>query len=135
MMLVVVDTNILVSALWSKNGMPAKIVSKILQEELIPCYDWRILSEYKTVLARPKFQFKPEETTALLDWIKTVGRSVVSPESELQFADESDKKFYEVAKFCNAKLITGNLKHFPNDDIVMSAQDFMKLLELSHGSE
>ena len=56
-MLVVIDTNVLVSALWSKNGAPAKIISLVLQGKLIPCYDYRILSEYRTVLARPKFGF------------------------------------------------------------------------------
>ena len=30
--------------------------------------------------------------------------------------DESDRKFYEVAKFCHAPLITGNIKHFPDEE-------------------
>ncbi len=42
---------------------------------------------------------------------------------DVPFADESDKKFYEVAKHCNAVLITGNKKHFPDDPIVKTVQE------------
>ena len=126
-MLVVVDTNILVSALWSKNGAPAQIVSKVLQGELIPCYDWRIMDEYRDVLQRPKFKFRPDEINSLLDWFKAIGKSVIVSEIKIDFTDEADKKFYEVAKFCNAKLITGNLKHFPEENFIMSVQDFLSL--------
>ena len=43
----------------------------------------------------------------------------------IPFADEDDRKFYEVAKQVNAKLITGNLKHFPEDPLVTTAADFL----------
>ena len=76
-MLVVIDTNILVSALWSKNGAPARILSLIISGGLIPCYDYRILNEYKEVLIRPKFKFTSGEVSALLGWIADNGRSVM----------------------------------------------------------
>ena len=38
--------------------------------------------------------------------------------------DETDRKFYEVAKYCNAILVTGNLAHYPSDSIIMSPSDF-----------
>ena len=124
-MLVVVDTNILVSALWSRNGAPARAVGLVLSGQLIPCYDHRIMLEYRQVLQRPKFRFRPSEINALLDWFKQAGRSVVSAPVDIPFVDEADRKFYEVAKYCGAILITGNLKHFPNDDAVMSVSDFL----------
>ena len=40
--------------------------------------------------------------------------------------DEEDKKFYEVAKYCNAKLITGNSRHFPKDPLVVTVTDFLQ---------
>lgn len=125
-MLVVIDTNIMVSALWSKNGAPARVVGLILSGHLIPCYDYRIMLEYRQVLQRPKFQFRPAEINALLDWFKQVGRSVVPTPVDAPFVDEADRKFYEVAKYCGAVLITGNLKHFPNDDMVMSVSSFLE---------
>ena len=125
-MLVVIDTNILVSALWSRNGAPARVVGLVLSGHLIPCYDHRIMLEYRQILQRPKFRFRPAEVNALLDWIKLVGRSVVPAPVEAPFVDEADRKFYEVAKYCGAVLITGNLKHYPSDDTVMSVADFLE---------
>ena len=130
-MLVVIDTNILVSALWSKNGAPARAVGLVLSGQITPCYDHRIMLEYRQVLQRPKFQFRSSEINALLDWFKQSGRSVVPAPVDASFVDEADRKFYEVAKYCGAVLITGNLKHFPNDDAVMSVSDF---LERNHWS-
>lgn len=123
-MLVVLDTNILVSALWSKNGSPAKILGMVVRGDLTPCYDWRIFTEYQTVLNRPKFHFSQAEVSFLLDWIRIYGNSVIPKPVTDSFIDESDKKFFEVAKECNALLVTGNLKHYPNDPLVCSVQDF-----------
>ncbi|MDO4566092.1 MAG: putative toxin-antitoxin system toxin component, PIN family [Oscillospiraceae bacterium] len=127
-MLVVIDTNVLVSALWSRDGAPARVLSLVLNGALIPCYDYRILCEYRQVLLRPKFGFSEGEISALLDWIESSGRSVLADYSEEPFADEEDRKFYEVAKTCGAKLVTGNLKHFPKDPFVVSVAGFLKEL-------
>ena len=124
--LVVIDTNILVSALWSENNNPAKIINLVFNQKIKPCYDYRILLEYKEVLERPKFKFSKEQIYNMLSGIECLGIGVVPIPISIKFIDEDDKKFYEVAKFCNATLITGNLKHFPNDNIVMSALDFLR---------
>ena len=117
-MQIVIDMNILVSALWSKNGAPVRIISMIINGSLVPCYDYRILSEYREVLRRPKFRFSNGEINSLLDWMESSGRPVVVDPIEESFIDEADKKFYEAAKFCQAKLITGNIKHFPQDPCI-----------------
>lgn len=122
---VVIDTNVLVSSIWSKNGSPAKVLSMVLSGILTPCYDYRILNEYREVLMRPKFDFSESEVNSLLDWIQSYGKSVVATPINIEFTDEEDKKFYEVAKYCNAKLITENLKHFPEDKDVISVNDFL----------
>jgi len=118
--LVVIDTNILVSALWSRDGAPAKVISLILNDVLVPCYDYRIMREYREVLEQPKFGFSKNEIDSLLDWFESIGRSVVAQPCDMRFIDEADKKFYEVAKHCHAKLITGNIKHFPKDSDVLN---------------
>lgn len=122
--MVVLDTNILVSAFWSRSGIPASILRMVLQGELPICWDWRIMQEYRTVLLRPKFRFSPQSVDALLSWIEHNGISVVPPFAEGDFPDESDRKFYEVATYCHAILITGNGKHFPPDPCVMTATAF-----------
>ena len=52
-MFAVIDTNILVSALWSPGGPPAQILGLVLQGTVRPCYDYRIMEEYRDVLNRP----------------------------------------------------------------------------------
>ena len=125
-MLAVIDTNIFVSALWSRDGAPARVLSMVIGGELVPCYDYRILSEYREVLLRPKFKFSRGEVSALLDWIEHIGLSVVAEPLDTDFTDEADKKFYEVAKFCGAKLITGNIKHFPKGGAVVTVSEFLE---------
>ena len=125
--LVVIDTNVLVSALWSNNGNPRKILDLLLNGKIKPCYGSGIIKEYEAVLSRPHFQFTLSEVSSLLSFIKATGISVVPAPTSVQFIDEDDRKFYEVAKCCNAVLITGNLKHFPKDQDILAPVDYIKI--------
>ena len=125
---VVLDTNILVSALLSPLGSPAKILALVYDRQITACYDDRILMEYEAVLLRPKFPFDPAEVSIVLDSIIKKGVRTIAPPLDTLFIDESDRKFYEVAKFCGAKLITGNQKHFPQEPDVVTAADFLATL-------
>jgi len=109
---VVLDTNILISALWSKDGNPAKVAHLIPDGKIIPCYCGEILNEYEVVLSRPKFGFPQHQIKALLGNIKKYGKSYIVSESSVPMADESDRIFYDVARESKAILITGNIKHF-----------------------
>ena len=124
-MLAVIDTNILVSGLWTPAGKASEIISNIIAGRIRACTDHRIMEEYRNVLLRPKFCFNEHQVNALLDLIAAEGMSVV-PETVhgVDFPDEFDRPFYEVALFCNAPLVTGNLKHFPEDPRVMSLTEF-----------
>ncbi len=125
---IVLDTNVLVSALWSSNSKPATIVNSILARRFLVCYDYRILDEYYNVLRRPKFGFTEWEIEALLSFISKNGISViVDPLPDVPFTDEDDKKFFEVAKFCHAPLITGNTKHYPQDSSIITVADFYQM--------
>ena len=98
----------------------------ILRGVLVPCFDYRIITEYREVLKRPGFGFSEGEINSLLGWFESNGHSVVAKPSDIDFTDEADKMFYEVAKHCGAVLITGNLKHFPKDRKILNAADFLK---------
>ena len=125
---IVLDTNVLVSALWSADSKPAMIVNAVLCRKFTLCYDYRILNEYYNVLRRPKFDFTEWEVQNLLGTITANGISVTaSPLPDIVFTDETDKKFFEVAKFCFAPLITGNIKHFPQDDCVLTVAEFYSM--------
>lgn len=125
---IVLDTNILVSALWSADSKPAIILNGVLSRRFTACYDYRILDEYDTVLKRPKFGFEEWEIQSLLNHITYNGISIVAdPLTDIPFTDESDRKFYEVAKFCHAPLITGNLKHYPRENGIVTVSDFYNM--------
>lgn len=131
-MIVVLDTNVIVSALWTPNGKAAYIVNQAIAGKLKLCHDYRILAEYREVLSRPKFKFSEWQISFLLETIEKDGISVIpNPLPKVSFIDESDKMFYEVAKFSNAPLVTGNLKHYPQDEcITMVADYYNQLLNL-----
>jgi len=132
MSLVVLDINIIVSSLWSKGGIPSKIVKMVLDKELVICHDYRIINEYKIVLNRPKFSFNPNDIHDLLDFFEKHGISIIAEQTKINFIDESDRKFYEAAKTLvkqglDITLITGNLKHYPKEPFIMSAAEFLDI--------
>jgi len=128
MTLVVLDTNILISSLWSKNGAPAKVVQKVLENQVVICHDYRIMNEYKQVLHRPKFSFDPSDIRDLLEFIQRSGLSVTAEPDNTFFTDDSDRKFYDIAKALGAYLITGNTKHYPVESFIMSPADFLNMI-------
>lgn len=123
---VVLDTNILVSAVWSPGRNASDILLSCFGRQFKVCYDYRILEEYIRVMHYPKLGFEEWEIDSILEPIMKYGIAVVAPPiTDIAFdRDEDDRKFYEVAKCCDAVLITGNLKHFPDDPNIMSPADF-----------
>jgi putative PIN family toxin of toxin-antitoxin system len=56
-MRIVLDTNVIVSALLAKESNPSAILQLVLEGVITLCIDDRILAEYGRVLRRPKFPF------------------------------------------------------------------------------
>lgn len=132
---IVLDNNVLISALWSANSKSAVIVNAVLSRNFSVCYDYRILNEYYHILRHPKFAFTEWEIQSLLNVIAANGISVAADslpnitftdESSKKFGKKFSKKFYEVAKFCYASLITESKKDFPQDSCVITVADFHK---------
>ena len=123
---IVLDTNVLVSAAWSPGRNASAILYAVFAGKFTACYDYRILGEYERVLHYPRLQFTEWEINAILEPLIRNGISVVpEPLPGISFErDESDRKFYETAKFCGAILITGNLSHFPEEPDIMSPAAF-----------
>ena len=121
---VVLDTNVLVSAIWSPGRNASDILHAVFAGRITVCYDYRIIEEYDRVLHYTKFPFSEWEIHAVLDPIIKNGISVIAnPISDVPFPDESDRKFYEVARFCHAMLITGNGKHYPKEPDIITILD------------
>ena len=124
MIAAVFDSNVLVSALWSKDGIPAKLLNSVLNSQIRLYYDSSIMLEYRAVLLRPRFCFASEEVEAFLQFIGAYSFSVVATPLPVSFSDASDRKFYEVAKAYLIPLVTGNKKHYPDDSDVLTPREF-----------
>ena len=113
-MKIVLDTNVLVSGLLSPQGAPATVLRSVVAGSASICFDERILSEYRRVLARRKFGFDAEQVAVLLEFLEATGHAVLAPPLALSLPDTSDEAFVEVAVASSADfIVTGNLKHFP----------------------
>lgn len=113
-MLVVVDTNVLVSGILNGSGSPGKILDLALEGRFQIAYDDRILGEYEDVLARPELHLKPSRVEAVLAYIEVSGKLVEAEALSAEgFPDPDDLPFAEVFISANADaLISGNLRHF-----------------------
>lgn len=108
-MKVIIDTNVLVSAIW-RDKNPEAVLLWILAQP-----DWRwlvsaaILQEYKAVLRRPKFNFPP---ATLQQWETLLAETtqLVRVRKEPAFPrDQKDAKFLACALASQADyLITGD---------------------------
>ena len=127
-MTVVLDTNVLVSALINPAGAPATVLALLLNGKLTVCYDNRILGEYGEVLSRQRFHFKRSLILQLLDYVKQEGEFIAAEPLRITSVSEDDRMFYEVAKTGKAAfLVTGNKRHFPNEDIVRTPKEFVDI--------
>lgn len=129
MIKVVIDTNIIISAALSPSGNPAKIIDMVFEDKLQIFYSLQILSEYKEVLLRPRLKIDTQTQIDILSAIGEVGTLIEPTISNIPFIDESDRIFYDTAKASRAILISGNIKHYPNEAFIMTPSDFLKKVE------
>ncbi len=129
----VIDTNVLVSALLSShdNAATVQVVGKLFSGQVIPLFSEEILREYDEVLRRKKFGFSEETVSSMIHVIEKYGEMIVpTPTGEI-LPDMKDLPFYEVVleKGENdAYLVTGNLKHFPQKPFIVTAREFLDIL-------
>ena len=131
MIYAVIDTNVLVSALITKNpeAATAKVVSLLLDNGFVPLYDADIIAEYEEVLHRSKFPILPEVADALISYIVEHGVEASRVNYDESMPDEDDRVFYEVTLSKeDSFLVTGNLNHYPTSPQVITPADFIKIL-------
>ena len=131
MIYAVIDTNVLVSALITKNpeAATAKVVRRLLEQEFVPLYDADIIAEYEDVLHRSKFPILKETADALISFIIENGIESSRVDFEESMPDEDDRVFYEVSlSQDDSFLVTGNLKHYPMSPRVITPADFVNLI-------
>jgi putative PIN family toxin of toxin-antitoxin system len=127
-MRVVLDTNVIVSALLCPQSLPAKILSLVLNGTTEIVYDNNVLVEYIDVLNREKFKISKYSIKIVLDFLISHGEYIVSVPQNIKFTDEDDRAFYELYKSSEADfLITGNIKHFPKERNIITPREFIEL--------
>lgn len=113
-MKIVLDTNVLVSALLRPESIPAQVLDLVLSRHVQLVLDHRIFAEYREVLSRPEFAFSPAHVSTLLDFVWQSSERILAAPLPLQLPDVDDLMFIEVAVSALADaLVTGNTKHFP----------------------
>ena len=134
MLKVVLDTNVLVSALLKPDSVPELVISLILENQLLLCLSESIATEYEEVLEREKFKkLNRKKVKALISRLKSEAHWV-NPVVRLNVAhDPEDNKFLECAQEAGADfLITGNTKHFPpkrfQKTLIVSPAEFLSLI-------
>lgn len=132
MVYAVIDTNVIVSSLLTKNPLsPVMLVMHELFAGKVQLLVDAILAEYKEVLSRPKFELDEKAVCETLENIKSLCINVDAPESGVVLPDPKDIVFYDVALACrdkDASLVMGNTKHFPGVSFVVTPREFLEIL-------
>lgn len=117
-MRLVLDTNMLVSALLKPGSVPDRALAAVWKTGAVVLYDQRLADEYRDVLMRPKF--KAIDRQRIADFLATLGERGRDlgdvPAWTGAMTDDDDRIFVEVALAGRADaLVTGNLRHYPTD--------------------
>ena len=130
----VIDTNVLVSALLSshEDAATVQVVNRLFNGDVIPIYSAEILKEYNDVLRRKKFGFSENMIKQLINTVKHFGELIIPSPTGVILPDMKDLPFYEVVLEKrggdDAYLVTGNIKHFPKEAYIVTATEFLEIL-------
>ena len=129
----VIDTNVIVSALLKWNSVPGVVLQAVFNGFVIPVYNDEILNKYRNVLNRPKFGFSSELISETISQIESLGVMENALETVAEaMPDPKDIVFYSIAlshgKTAETHLVTGNVKHFPANPIVVTPRQMLDIL-------
>ncbi len=117
-MRLVLDTNLLVSALLKPGSVPDRLLTLIWEGAATALYDARMTDEYRTVLARSKFRsIDRARIDEVFAQLLAHGEEITDAcEWTAAMRDDDDRIFVEVALAGRANaIVTGNLKDYPRD--------------------
>lgn len=128
----ILDTNVIVSAHLSRNlDATTRRVYDLTYGQHWLIYSKDILREYVRVLSYPKFKFSPDLIRKILRHINQIGIAVIPSPNEVRLKDATDQPFYDLVTTKSAGvpvLVTGNLRHFPRENFIMSPREYLELL-------
>lgn len=129
----VVDTNVLVSTLLTKNDDAAtvQVLRKIFAGDVIPLYSIETMAEYREVLARRKFRFYKDLVDYVLLAIEKFGILINPSPTAVTLPDMDDLPFYEIVMERiedDPYLVTGNIKHFTKESFIVTPAEFLEII-------
>lgn len=133
-MIIVLDTNVLISGILKPYSKAATLLRLVADGTIQLAYDLRLLSEYRDVLNRPKFNFAKENAEEFLEQVEREALLVSVKPSRFHLPDPDDEPFLEVALSGRVKaIITGNKRHFPKKEYegvkILSPAEFLEAVK------
>ena len=129
---VVIDTNVLVSAVLKSHSVPGSIVELAFDGPIIPILNEAIEKEYREVLFRPKFHLPEDLIEGIMSTFHKRAIYVDAEHLDIELPDPKDLVFYEVVmeerKEEEAYLVTGNIRHFPNRPFIVTPREMLDII-------
>ena len=136
MVYAIIDTNVIVASLLTKHHDSAtvRVMDAVYSGKLVPILNEEIISEYRDVLHRRRLGLNVEKCDFIISLISDLGITLDRIKSDIQMIDEKDRVFYEIAlagaEIGNSKLVTGNVKHYPEVDFVVTPSQLCEMMNI-----
>ena len=135
---VILDTNVLVSAIFYETGNEARIFDEVIKGKITLISGLDTLQKLRETLAAPKFELTPLEVLNVFQLMVSISEIVLEPLSaEVKCRDPEDQKFLDCATGGRADfLVTGDrdlleIKRLGRTRIV-TAGELVRLFKKSH---
>ena len=138
MICAVIDTNVLVSNLISDRDSPPNKVFKAIKKGMIkPLYNAFLLNEYRRVLSEDRFGIDERIVFNIVDFIETYGEGVELIDFGSSLPDRKDSPIFDIVQSTreyDSFLVTGNTKHFPKENYVVTPRQMADMLDDANAS-
>jgi len=128
----VIDTNVLVSAMLKWTSVPGNILEFAFSGTIIPVLNDEIVAEYREVLMRDKFHLTKDIVDDVIQALEEQGEYIDTDNMDYVMPDPKDVVFYAIVvekrKEEDAYLVTGNIKHFPQEPFVVTPKEMMDII-------
>ena len=133
----VIDTNVIVSSMLKADSIPGLIIQLIYENTITPLLNEEILEEYIEVLTRNKFNIPEEKIRKEISAIKEKSIFLEREQCLEELIDKGDVVFFEIVMSArntmDAYLITGNMKHYPIRNYIVTPREMIDIIEKENG--
>ena len=129
----VIDTNVLISSLITTNfeSPTISIIREITKGNIVPIYSDYLMTEYREVLSRSKFKIPDEILELVLKMFIENGLKFEPTDEFVIMPDPDDTPIFLITmqtRELDSYLVTGNTKHYPAADYVVTPRRMMDIL-------